>query len=139
MRSRPSTSSSWALAAGLKTQTTPEYSVREDQPQALLFGAAGSSRRSSRPLWTRAWAPGRYQRAALPVYAAQLGGRAQAARVSRYDIIFAIFEAQRAPAEGQLEIQLARLKYELPRIIRSYEQLLPRWRAASAVSDLESS
>jgi len=45
--------------------------------------------------------------------------------LSRYDLVFAIFEQNAHTAEGQLQVELARLKYELPRIVRSYEQLDP--------------
>jgi GTP-binding protein HflX len=45
--------------------------------------------------------------------------------LSRYDIIFSIFEQNAHTAEGKLQVELARLKYELPRIVRSYEQLDP--------------
>jgi GTPase len=45
--------------------------------------------------------------------------------LSRYDLIFAIFEQNAHTAEGKLQVELARLRYELPRIVRSYEQLDP--------------
>ena len=45
--------------------------------------------------------------------------------LSRHDLIFAIFEQNAVTAEGKLQVELARLRYELPRIVRSYEQLDP--------------
>jgi GTP-binding protein HflX len=45
--------------------------------------------------------------------------------LNRHDLIFAIFEANAHTAEGKLQVELARLKYELPRIVRSYEKLDP--------------
>jgi GTP-binding protein HflX len=45
--------------------------------------------------------------------------------LSRYDIIFSIFEQNAHTAEGKLQVELAKLRYELPRIVRSYEKLDP--------------
>jgi GTP-binding protein HflX len=45
--------------------------------------------------------------------------------LSRQDLIFSIFQANAHTAEGKLQVELARLKYELPRIVRSYEKLDP--------------
>ncbi len=112
-----------ALAAGLMTQTTLEYNVRkvssrlyvgsgqldeikhtaEMQEVDLIATSAPLS-----PVHQRNWE----KELNLPV-------------LSRYDLIFSIFEQNAHTAEGQLQVELARLKYELPRIIRSYEQLDP--------------
>jgi GTP-binding protein HflX len=43
--------------------------------------------------------------------------------LNRYDLIFAIFEDNAVTAEGQQQVELAQLKYELPRVMRSYEKL----------------
>jgi GTP-binding protein HflX len=45
--------------------------------------------------------------------------------LNRHDLIFAIFQSNAHTAEGKLQVELARLKYELPRIVRSYEKLDP--------------
>jgi len=45
--------------------------------------------------------------------------------LNRQDIIFSIFEQNARSAEGKLQVELAHLRYELPRIVRSYEQLDP--------------
>lgn len=45
--------------------------------------------------------------------------------LNRHDIIFSIFEQNARTAEGKLQVELAHLRYELPRIVRSYEQLDP--------------
>ena len=45
--------------------------------------------------------------------------------LSRHDVIFSIFQQNARTAEGKLQVELASLKYELPRIVRSYEQLDP--------------
>ncbi|MCB1188153.1 GTPase HflX [bacterium] len=43
--------------------------------------------------------------------------------LNRYDMIFAIFEDNAVTADGKLQVELAQLKYELPRVMRSYEKL----------------
>ncbi len=43
--------------------------------------------------------------------------------LNRYDLIFAIFEDNAVTAEGKQQVELAQLKYELPRVMRSYEKL----------------
>jgi GTPase len=45
--------------------------------------------------------------------------------LNRYDLIFSIFDQNAHTAEGKLQVELARLRYELPRIITSYEALDP--------------
>jgi GTPase len=112
-----------ALAAGLKPAATTEYKVRRispryyvgsgqfeavkrllaEQPTELVVVSAPLS-----PVHQRNWE----QELKLPV-------------LNRYDLIFAIFEQNAHSAEGQLQVELARLRYELPRIVRSYEQLDP--------------
>ncbi|MCB1216829.1 GTPase HflX [bacterium] len=43
--------------------------------------------------------------------------------LNRYDLIFAIFEDNAVTADGKLQVELAQLQYELPRVMRSYEKL----------------
>lgn len=112
-----------ALAAGLVTRTTLDYTLRKVSPR--LFVGSGQFDEIKRtaemeeveliatsaplsPSQQRNWE----QELKLPV-------------LSRYDIIFAIFEQNAHSAEGQLQVELAKLKFELPRIVRSYELLDP--------------
>jgi GTP-binding protein HflX len=112
-----------ALAAGLVTHTTLDYMIRKISPKLYVgSGQFDEIKRTAEmeeveliatsaplsPSQQRNWE----QELKLPV-------------LSRYDIIFAIFEQNAHSAEGQLQVELARLKYELPRIIRSYELLDP--------------
>jgi GTPase len=112
-----------ALAAGLKAETTLEYNIRKISPKLYVgSGQFEEIRQTAQaegvelvatsaplsPVHQRNWE----QELKLPV-------------LSRYDLIFAIFEQNAHTAEGQLQIELAKLKFELPRIVRSYEQLDP--------------
>ena len=45
--------------------------------------------------------------------------------LSRHDLILSIFDQNAITAEGKLQVELARLRYELPRIVGGYEQLDP--------------
>jgi GTPase len=110
-------------AAGLSYTTTLEYNLKRPSP-ALYVGSgqfediAAQARElevelvalnaALSPIQQRNWE----EKLGLPV-------------LSRNDIIFAIFEENAHTAEGQLQVELARLKYELPRIVRSYERLDP--------------
>lgn len=52
-----------------------------------------------------------------PVHQRNLGEAWGTAIMTRADIIFEIFEANAKSSEGRLQVELARLQYELPRII----------------------
>jgi GTP-binding protein HflX len=112
-----------ALAAGLVTRTTLDYTLRKVSPKLFIgSGQFDEVKRTAEmeevelvatsaplsPSQQRNWE----QELKLPV-------------LSRYDIIFAIFEQNAHTAEGQLQVELAKLKFELPRIVRSYELLDP--------------
>jgi GTP-binding protein HflX len=112
-----------AVAAGLKHSTILQYTVKQINPGFYLGSGQFEELRQHAgmegadlvavnvgltPAQQRNWE----QALQLPV-------------LSRYDIIFAIFEQNAHTAEGKLQVELARLRYELPRIVRSYEQLDP--------------
>lgn len=112
-----------AVAAGLKVGTTLEFKLKRIQPKFYIgtgqsdevaeHAAAGSVdmvvlNAPLSPVNQRNWS----EKLKLPV-------------LNRHDLIFAIFEQNARTAEGQLQVELARLRYELPRIVRSYEQLDP--------------
>lgn len=112
-----------ALAAGLKVSHTLELTVKRIRPKYYLGeGQVEEVKEQARltaadvvainaplsPVHQRNWAAA----LKLPV-------------LSRHDLVFAIFEQNARTAEGQLQVELARLRYELPRIVSSYERLDP--------------
>lgn len=112
-----------AVAAGLKVSETLEFRLKRIQPKLYIGSGqadevAAHARASGAdlvaidaplsPVHQRNWA----EKLKLPV-------------LSRHDLIFAIFQQNARTAEGQLQVELARLRYELPRIVSSYEQLDP--------------
>jgi GTP-binding protein HflX len=112
-----------ALAAGVSPSLTLEYTVKQPTPNFYLGkGQMEQIREHTRE-----------QEAELVVINAPLSSVHQRnweeelklPVLSRHDLIFAIFEANAHTAEGKLQVDLARLKYELPRIVRSYEKLDP--------------
>lgn len=112
-----------AVAAGLKHSLTLQFTVKQVNPKLYLGTGQFDQVREHlqaqnvdlvvlnvplSPVQQRNWE----HELKLPV-------------LSRYDLIFAIFEQNAHTAEGKLQVELARLRYELPRIVRSYEQLDP--------------
>jgi len=111
------------LAAGLKVGMTLEYTVKRIKPNYYL----GSGQveevtgcvRGQRLDLVAISAP------LSPVHQRNWEAKLKLPVLNRYDLIFAIFEQNAHTAEGKLQVELARLRYELPRIVRSYEQLDP--------------
>jgi len=112
-----------AVAAGLQPSTTLQFTVKRISPSYYIgrgqFAVLAQHAQAEgvdlvalnvplSPVQQRNWE----HDLGLPV-------------LSRYDLIFAIFEQNARTAEGKLQVELARLRYELPRIVRSYEQLDP--------------
>jgi len=112
-----------AVAAGLRVSHTLEFTVKRIKPDYYLgSGQVDEICQHARetgvelvvinaplsPVHQRNWA----ERLKMPV-------------LSRYDLIFAIFDQNARTAEGQLQVEMARLRYELPRIVSSYEALDP--------------
>ncbi|MBN2083203.1 GTPase HflX [bacterium] len=112
-----------AVAAGLRVSHTLEFTVKRIRPDYYLgSGQVDEICEHARgigvelvvinaplsPVHQRNWA----ERLKMPV-------------LSRYDLIFAIFDQNARTAEGQLQVEMARLRYELPRIVSSYEALDP--------------
>jgi GTP-binding protein HflX len=111
------------LAAGLRVSHTLELTVKRIRPKYYLGeGQVAEIKEHAQntavdlvvinaplsPVHQRNWA----EELKMPV-------------LSRYDLIFSIFEQNARTAEGKLQVELARLRYELPRIVSSYEQLDP--------------
>ncbi len=112
-----------AVAAGLLVKHTIELTVKRINPRLFLgTGQAEEVLAAARecgaalvalsaplnPVHQRNWE----ELGKLPV-------------LNRYDLIFSIFDQNAHTAEGKLQVELARLRYELPRIITSYEALDP--------------
>lgn len=112
-----------ALAAGLKPLSTLELNVRKISSKMFIGSGQFEELRAA---LEQTGADLVATNAALsPVHQRNWEAELNLPVLSRYDIIFSIFEQNAHTAEGQLQIELARLKFELPRIIRSYEQLDP--------------
>lgn len=110
-----------AIAAGLQTSTTLQFNVKRINPR-LYVGKGQAAEIKERA---------EAEDAELVVFSVALSPVQQANLVelmglpvlSRHDLIFSIFEQNAHTAEGKLQVTLAQLKYELPRVVRSYEKL----------------
>lgn len=111
------------VAAGLKIGTTMELNVKQLTPKLFIgsgqFKGIKETAEMDAPELIATSAP------LSPVHQRNWEAELKLPVLSRYDIIFSIFEQNAHTAEGKLQVELARLKYELPRIVRSYEQLDP--------------
>ncbi len=111
------------VAAGLRIGTTLEYNVKQLTPKLFIgsgqFETIKEAAELEAPELIATSAP------LSPVHQRNWEADLKLPVLSRYDIIFSIFEQNAHTAEGKMQVELARLKYELPRIVRSYEQLDP--------------
>lgn len=112
-----------AAAAGLRYSRTLEFNVKRPVPATYIGkGQFEEVRELARELEVELVA---VSHALSPVQQRNWEQELKLPVLSRYDLVFAIFEENAHTAEGQLQVELARLKYELPRIVRSYERLDP--------------
>jgi GTP-binding protein HflX len=112
-----------AIAAGLQVSTTLEYTVKQINPR--LYIGSGQAEEVARHAAASGVDMVVLNAPLSPVHQRNWEADLKLPVLSRYDLIFAIFEQNAHTAEGKLQVEMARLKYELPRIVRSYEQLDP--------------
>ena len=112
-----------AVAAGLKVSETLEFRVKRIQPR--LFIGTGQAERVAEHAHLGAVDLVAIDADLSPVHQRNWAEKLRMPVLSRHDLIFAIFQQNARTAEGQLQVELARLRYELPRIVSSYEQLDP--------------
>jgi GTPase len=112
-----------ALAAGLQAGTTLQYTIKQIHPKYYIgsgqFASIAEQLQGEQVDLVAVSAP------LSPVHQRNWEAELNLPVLNRQDIIFAIFEQNARTAEGKLQVELAHLRYELPRIVRSYEQLDP--------------
>jgi GTPase len=111
------------VAAGLRHTNTLQFTVK--QINAKLYLGSGQFEQVREHVAQQTPDLVAINVALSPVQQRNWEQELQLPVLSRHDIIFSIFEQNAHTAEGKLQVELARLRYELPRIVRSYEQLDP--------------
>lgn len=112
-----------ALAAGLKAGTTLQFTIKQIHPRFYI--GSGQFARVAAQLLLEQVDLVAVSAPLSPVHQRNWEHELKLPVLSRQDIIFSIFEQNARSAEGKLQVELAHLRYELPRIVRSYEQLDP--------------
>jgi len=112
-----------ALAAGLKAGTTLQFTIKQIHSKYYIgsgqFASVAEQLQGEQVDLVAVSAP------LSPVHQRNWEAELNLPVLNRQDIIFSIFEQNARSAEGKLQVELAHLRYELPRIVRSYEQLDP--------------